>query len=173
MWPEGEDRGVRVRRGLKALAGSLAVAALVSACGPRVAEGPASCNAPSSPPAGIIADVFNAVNADRARAGVPALRWNRQLFCLATEWSSIMASSGSLRHRDLNPIIQSSSYSTYNTLGENILRGPAGMTGAQMEVAWMNSPTHRANILSRSFNSIGIGYAFGGGKVYATQNFGG
>jgi uncharacterized protein YkwD len=164
---------VRVRRGIKALVGGVAVAVLVSACGPRITEGPPSCNAPSSPPAGVIADVFRAVNADRSRAGAPALRWNRQLFCLATEWSGAMASSGSLQHRDLNPVIQSSSYSSYRTLGENILRGPAGMTGAQMEAAWMNSPAHRANILSRSFTSIGIGYVISGSQVYATQNFGG
>ncbi len=38
--------------------------------------------------------------------------------------------------------------------------------------AWMHSPGHRANILSKTYNSIGIGVAFKGRRVYATQEFG-
>jgi len=38
--------------------------------------------------------------------------------------------------------------------------------------AWMHSPGHRKNILSKKYNSIGIGVAFKDRRVYATQNFG-
>ncbi len=38
---------------------------------------------------------------------------------------------------------------------------------------WMNSPGHRANILSNSYNQIGVGVwiNYKNGKVFATQNF--
>jgi uncharacterized protein YkwD len=115
------------------------------------------------------------VNADRAAAGLRALSWNRQLYCLATDWSAQMAATGNLHHRDLNVTIRSAAYSAYRTLGENVLRGSAGMSGQAMEAAWMASPAHRANVLSPSFTSIGIGLAYSpdGSQVYATQNFGG
>jgi uncharacterized protein YkwD len=122
----------------------------------------------------VIADVFRDVNADRAAAGLRALSWNPQLYCLANDWSAFMAGGATLQHRDLNTTIRTTAYSSYRTLGENILRGPGGMTGAAMEDAWMASPGHRANILSGGFSSIGISLSWGSdGRVYATQNFGG
>jgi uncharacterized protein YkwD len=71
-------------------------------------------------------------------------------------------------------VLQSPGYSGYQTLGENILHGPGSLTGADMETAWMNSPAHRANILSTSFTSVGIAEAFASdGSVYVTADFGG
>ncbi|MEX0664700.1 MAG: CAP domain-containing protein [Acidimicrobiia bacterium] len=161
-------------RRVKTLVGGLAVAALVSACGPKAAQGPAPCAAPSAPANPTASAVYNLANSDRAANGLPALAWNRQLTCLASEWSAVMGASGYLRHRDLNVTIRSAGYASYRTLGENILRGASSMTGAQMEAAWMASAPHRANILSSSFTSIGFGFAMGSdGRVYATQNFGG
>jgi uncharacterized protein YkwD len=167
-------QAIRSRR-VKTLVGGLAVAALVTACGPRPSAGPPPCAAPSTPTHPISSAILNRVNADRAGSGLPGLSWNRQLYCLATDWSKQMAASGSLRHRDLNVTIRSAGYERYRTLGENILRGGTGMTGEQMEAAWMASAPHRANILSSSFTSIGIGLAVSpdGTLAYATQNFGG
>ena len=64
------------------------------------------------------------------------------------------------------------------TMGENIGWGGGSLsTPRSMVQAWMNSAGHRANILSRSFNQIGIGIANGAptggsGATYATD-FGG
>jgi uncharacterized protein YkwD len=140
-----------------------------------VAQGPAPCAAPAGPADAVSSAVFNQVNAERAMSGLAALSWNKQLYCLSTDWSGQMASRGSLTHRDLNAVIHSPGYGSYRTLGENILRGGASMTGLQMEAAWMASAPHRANILNPSFNSIGIGLTTtpDGATVYATQNFGG
>jgi uncharacterized protein YkwD len=162
------------KRRIGALVGGLAVAALLSACGVQPAAAPPACNAPSSPPSGLATAIFNRVNVDRGAAGLAPVTWNPQLYCLATDWSSQMASTGDLHHRDLNGVIRSPEYSSYNTLGENVLRGPGSMSGEAMEDAWMGSPAHRANILSPSFTSIGIGAAgTPDGTIYATQNFGG
>ena len=163
------------KRRIGTLVGGLAVAALLSACGIEPAQGPPGCDAPSSPPDAVTSAVFNRVNSDRAGAGLPALAWNGQLYCLAADWSAQMAASGNLHHRDLNAAINSPEYRSYRTLGENILRGPASISGDSMEDAWMNSPAHRDNIMSSSFSSIGIATARSpdGQSVYATQNFGG
>ena len=117
----------------------------------------------------ILADTNNA----RAQVGLPGLVWNGQLACLATAWSQWMASTNNFFHRDLGSVINSPGYGGYHTLGENILRGPASMSAWDMHVAWMNSPDHRANILSGAYSSMGVGLAYVNGTVYATENFGG
>jgi len=53
----------------------------------------------------------------------------------------------------------------YRSAGENIAKG---YTSAEAVVnAWMNSPSHKANILSSKYTSMGIGYVDG----YWTQWF--
>ncbi len=153
----------------------LAIALIASACGPRPAAGPPPCAAPAAPNDLVSAAIFQDVNGERSTAGLRALTWNRQLYCLSTDWSAQMSATGNLHHRDLNVTIRSPGYSAYRTLGENVLRGPTGMTGQAMVDAWIASPLHRANVLSPSFTSIGIGLAMSpdGSQVYATQNFGG
>ncbi len=140
----------------------------------------AAC-APAAPPAGqscamdaTSAAIFNLTNQSRAAAGLPGLAVNGQLTCLAQGWSQHMAATGSFAHRDLGAVINSPGYAgVYRTLGENILLGPASMSADAMHTAWMNSPGHRANILSGAYSSMGIGLAYTGGQVYATENFGG
>ena len=68
-----------------------------------------------------------------------------------------MSQVGSLYHQDLGGIIYSADFYGYYTLGENILVGPASIDAGSVESAWMASPPHRANIMSRSFNVVGIG----------------
>jgi len=69
-------------------------------------------------------------------------------------------------------VINRSDYGDIWTLGENLLVGPAGMPIDQMEQVWMNSPGHRANILSPRFTRIGIGAVrTTSGRWWATQDF--
>jgi len=84
-----------------------------------------------------------------------------------------MAAQGRMYHRDLNSAIRSPGYNNFRTLGENVLYGPAGMTGDAMHNAWMNSPGHRANILSGAFSQFAVATWTSGGTVWATENFGG
>ena len=52
--------------------------------------------------------------------------------------------------------------------------GPGSMSPASIESAWRNSATAWANITSRSFNVVGIGYVHGpDGRIWAVQEFGG
>lgn len=132
------------------------------------------CNAPSSPPDDVTAEVLRRMNADRTAAGVPALAWNPQLFCLAVEWSAVQGDANTLSHRDLTDVIRSPEFERYQTLGENLLRGPATTDGARMHDEWMNSAPHRANVMNPAYTSVAIAVHYvEGGKVYATENFAG
>jgi uncharacterized protein YkwD len=128
----------------------------------------------TQPPSDPLANaILLAVNADRAANGLPGLSWNPTLTSLATAWSRHMADVDSMYHQDLNAILGQPAYASFTMLGENLLVGPADMAAKDMEAAWMNSPLHRANVLSAGFNTIGVGYAWGrDGRVWVTIDFG-
>lgn len=117
--------------------------------------------------------IFNLVNESRAADSLPTLVPNGQLTCLAQSWSQYLASTGQFFERNLSATLASPGYGGYHTLGENILRGPYTLSASDMHTAWMNSPPHRANILSPTFTSLGIGISYANGEVYATEDFGG
>ena len=167
------QRAPRRRRG-RLIAAALAIAIIGAACGPSVAAGPPACVGPGAPPDAISSGVLAATNNDRAANGLAPLQWNAQLWCLASAWSTQIAGNGTLTHRDLNATIRSAEYASYRTLGENLLRGPAALAPESMEVAWMNSSGHRANVLSAQFTSAAVAYTMtGDGQVFVTVNFGG
>ena len=85
-----------------------------------------------------------------------------------------MAAVNSLYHQNLSALLYSSDYAAFHTLGENILVGPGSMSPSSIESAWRASAPHWANITSRSFNVVGIGYVRGpDGRIWAVQEFGG
>ena len=118
--------------------------------------------------------LLQAMNTDRRANGLPNLTWSPKLSVLAYDWSTQMAGSGNLYHQDLAAVMNRSDYSDVWTLGENLLVGPAGMPIADMERSWMNSAGHRANILSRNFNIVGLSFVSGAdGRIWVTVDFGG
>jgi uncharacterized protein YkwD len=140
----------------------------------------AACTAAAPPPSGscymdpFSSSLFNLLNADRAANGLPGLAANGQLTCLAQNWSQTMASTNTLGHQNLSAILSSPSYSPYfTTLGEILAEDPAQVSATDVNTAWMNSPEHRANILSPSFRWVGVGVANAYGSVWATADFGG
>jgi uncharacterized protein YkwD len=154
---------------VRALLATGALAVIGAGCvpgGPPAATG--SCGMDSTSSA-----VLTDLNLTRSRAGLPPLAANGQLTCLAQGWSGYLASVNGFFHRDLQAVIQSPGYGGYHTLGENILEGPASMSANDMNTAWFNSPEHRANMLSGSFSSVGIGVGYANGSVWATEDFGG
>jgi uncharacterized protein YkwD len=123
------------------------------------------------------------LNAERARHRLAPLRLNRRLSAAARRHSRAMARRHFFSHDSLNGAsfvdrIRRTGYlSGAHTwyIGENIAYG-SGRLSAPLSIgrAWMNSPGHRANILSKSFRSIGIGIATGtphgrGGATYTTD----
>jgi|SRR4051812_3263546 uncharacterized protein YkwD len=119
-------------------------------------------------------DLYNALNQDRASAGLPALSWNSQLASNASGWAVQMKNANALYHQNLGALLYSPSYSPFFTLGENIIVGPGSMSAGTIEASWRNSAPHWANITNRSFNTVGIGYVRGpDGRIWAVQEFGG
>jgi len=58
---------------------------------------------------------------------------------------------------------------TFGGWAENIAMGQP--TPAAVMTAWMNSPGHRANILSPNLTHVGVGVRYGTGTVYWVQDF--
>jgi uncharacterized protein YkwD len=110
------------------------------------------------------------LNAERARHSLRPLRLNRKLSRAARRHSRAMARQKFFSHTSPGGAsfvdrIRGTGYlagarSWY--IGENIAYG-SGQRSSPRAIgsAWMNSPPHRANILSASFREIGIGLASG------------
>ena len=123
--------------------------------------------------------VIELTNRERLKAGLPALKCQRNLLDSAGWLAADMASHRYFDHRDsggrpMPARISEFRYSDYSALGENIALGQR--TPEEVVEGWMNSPGHRANILSRKFSEIGVGYVRAadrpGGGGYWVQDFG-
>ena len=123
------------------------------------------------------------LNAERARHSLRPLRFNRRLSRAARRHSRAMARKRFFSHTSPNGAtfvdrIRRTGYlhgARRWHIGENIAWGSGQLSAPRaIATAWMNSASHRDNILSRSFGSIGIGVARGtpsgrGGAIYTTD----
>ena len=123
--------------------------------------------------------IYNKVNEERTKAGVPALTYNNTMQKYARIKSQDMGDNNYFSHEDLNGNLITTQMKndgvSYNAWGENIAyiggNVSADALAEQFMTNWMNSSGHRANILSTNFSSIGVGVYKIGNKVYATQEF--
>ena len=102
--------------------------------------------------------VLDSTNAKRAEAGLPALTVNEKLNQAAQAKAADMFADDYWAHvapDGTTPwvFIKNAGYS-YSVAGENLARD-FGDTGSMMQ-AWMDSPTHRANIVHQKYTEIGI-----------------
>ncbi|HVF12069.1 MAG TPA: CAP domain-containing protein, partial [Actinomycetota bacterium] len=105
-------------------------------------------------------------NGARAANGKPALSTRSDLVSIARRHSSRMASQGTIFH---NGNLANEAPNDWKTLGENVGMGPAC---DDIHTAFMNSASHRKNILDGAFNYIGVGVVIAGdGTIYVTQVF--
>lgn len=116
-------------------------------------------------------EVVRLVNVERAKAGLPALTEDWQLSRVARYKSQDMRDKGYFSHQSPtygSPYDMMRAFGiSYRAAGENIAMGQR--TPSAVVNAWMNSSGHRANILSKSFTKIGVGYVASGN--YWTQMF--
>ncbi len=119
------------------------------------------------------------VNDQRVRAGVVPLQFSPRLMAAARNHSRDMAARRYLGHDspagDTPADRVRAAGINYDELGENVYRGYAPDAGALPERvvnAWMQSPAHRANLLSPDFRlgAVGITRA-DNGDYYVTQDF--
>jgi uncharacterized protein YkwD len=134
-------------------------------------------------------DIVRRMNAIRTARGLRALRVSRQLSAAAAYHTNQMGLRGFFEHESANgadfwkrierfyPSRRARSWS----VGENILWGSPEISAAKAVREWMQSPPHRANILSREWREVGLGAAHfasapgqyrGGPVTIVTADFG-
>ena len=117
------------------------------------------------------AEVVRLVNVQRENAGLKPLAADAELSYIARLKSQDMHDNGYFSHTSPtygSPFQMMKDFGvSYRSAGENIAMGQR--TPSEVVTAWMNSPGHRANILSASFTRIGVGYVSDGN--YWTQMF--
>jgi uncharacterized protein YkwD len=100
---------------------------------------------------------------DRGRLAV-----NTCLKKMAARQAQRMADQQSMFHQRMGPIQKRCDM---GWVGENVAYGY--LTGASVVAAWMGSPDHRANLLSRHYTLVGIAARKGSdGLWYVSQVFG-
>jgi uncharacterized protein YkwD len=92
------------------------------------------------------------INQKRAAHGLKPLRHEACTDRVAERWGSFLAVNAKFVHQSMGDILD-----TCNAryAGETLAKGPVGPK--QMVKLWMNSPGHRAILLSKSPRRIGIG----------------
>src|SRR5205823_4226413 len=161
------------------------IAALAVPAGQRV------CADPTAQEAQMAAQVIAGINQQRVSFGLRPLRTADPLMRAAQSWSEFMRDSTDpgntwFRHtfsasdtsngaagRDIATKQARFGYSS-NAWGENIVAEIASDPDPASEAVtdWMNSPSHRENILHAGYTDTGVGVAFRGAFVLITQEFG-
>lgn len=126
--------------------------------GPRPTPSPNPTPSPGPVAGSEATQVFTLINAERAKAGKPALTVNAVLNSSATAYTNLMIQSHQCSH-DLGGGFQQRMQNMsigvpIGGAGENIAEGQA--TPEAVVSAWMNSSGHKANILG-NFDTTGVG----------------
>ena len=115
----------------------------------------------------------NMLNVDRARYDLPALTIDPTLCRIARIKSEDMRDQHYFAHTsptygDVRQMLTAFGYA-YAAAGENIAHHA---TVEKCEAAFLSSPGHRRNIMSRAYTRVGVGIAIDAqGFVYLTQIF--
>jgi uncharacterized protein YkwD len=109
------------------------------------------------------AEIVTATNIDRGLNQLKDLKVNDRLTKTAQAKADDMASRGYFAHttpegKQFFQFMQDQQYS-YCSAGENL--AVDYITTKSVEKAWMNSTSHRANILTKDYKDIGVGIAKG------------
>ncbi len=110
--------------------------------------------------------MVRAINRQRAKYGLSKLRASRRLARAADyhSWEMLDADYFAHESRDGGPFdARVRRYANHKALGETLARlGGCGRKAARRVVRmWMNSPGHRAILLSSSYRKVGIGKRIG------------
>lgn len=122
--------------------------------------------------------IFELVNRERARVRLSQLQWDDQLADLARSYSEQMADENFFSHYDRSgaTVVQRAEQQRvkgWARIGENLFEtyGLNDISAFAIR-GWMRSPSHRSNMLDRSWDATGIGIAVArNGKVYITEVF--
>jgi uncharacterized protein YkwD len=137
---------------------------------PAAKEAPSGTNTSSVHLSSLEAELFGQINTLRARYGLRRLRLSPGLTAAAGQHSASMAEKGYFAHESADGssffkrIAFYYPYRGYSgwSAGENILYSTPDIDSGAALRLWMNSPGHRANLLSHSWREIGLGAVHSG-----------
>jgi uncharacterized protein YkwD len=121
---------------------------------------------------------FDQTNLVRLQNGLPPLTWDADVCRMARTHSESMSQKHYFSHVTpeglrLRERARAAGILRYSVLGENIAYSQGyDDAGAYVVEKWMQSPKHRANILSSEFRAMAIGsFVAPDGSIYLTQTF--
>jgi hypothetical protein len=120
-----------------------------------------------------VARVFERINAERQRVGLPPLTPNGSLTRAAQGYATVLADGSCFGHECGSTIVGRANQAGYagTFVGENIAGGQSTPDDAMG--AWMASAGHRGNILGAGYRDVGVGVAAqSGGRLFWVQTFG-
>lgn len=167
-------------RTVAAAAAPMAIAAPTPTAAPTTAPPPTAPpttaapetppSAPAPPPAGVDVacerELVDRTNATRAEYGLPALAWDGRVHPITRRWSEQMVADGRITHNPHFGAEMTAAGIEWRTAGENVGRG----TPATVFQLWMESPTHRVNILSADYTAFAVGCIVSADQVWVTQD---
>ena len=143
----------------------LATLALLLSCGSAVvtAQGPRNPDEQT---------LFDSANKERVANHLKPFRWDPALARAAARHAQLLAKANTLSHQlpgeaELQMRARAAGAS-FHVIAENVAEAP---TAAAIHAEWMHSPPHRANILDKETDSIGIGIADRDGMLFAVADF--
>lgn len=116
--------------------------------------------------------IFALANEARAQAGVGRLQWDPALAQAALAHCRRMVAEGPIAHRyggeaDLTGRAAQAG-ARFSMIEENVAIGPSGDA---IHEEWMQSPGHRANLLSPDVDHVGIAVVAARGVLYAVADY--
>jgi uncharacterized protein YkwD len=126
------------------------------------------------------AQMAAAINGERVKAGIPALRPDPELTRIARARACDIVRGSAFSHTDaqgnfIAAQMVNRQFGPNGVTGENIIESTEPFDAERFSKAavadWMESPEHRANILNIHFEASGIGVAKIGADTVATQVF--
>ncbi len=116
--------------------------------------------------------LFQSINRERRASGLPALRWDDALASAARQHAGVMAAQRTVAHtlpgEASLPGRVTQAGAHFSWLSENVVESTDSATA---HTQFMNSPTHRANILDSDMDTVGIGIVDRGGRLFVVEDF--
>ncbi|MDI3503823.1 MAG: hypothetical protein PWP64_759 [Candidatus Cloacimonadota bacterium] len=125
-------------------------------------------------------EVWRLTNQQRAKYSLPLLSYDEGLADLARYHSRNMLQRSFFAHKDHQGFEVAQRQKRYypglvvSSIGENLgkfTNSTKVFTPREVVTGWMNSPSHRENILNPEYTHLGVGLTISGSTMYATQNF--
>lgn len=105
------------------------------------------------------------LNELRASQGLSQLGVRTDITALARNWSAQMAAAGGISH---NPGLVAQAPWDWTRLGENV---GVGGDVQSLHDAFVNSPSHYANMVNPYFTHVGVGVVWSNGLIFVTVEF--